>query len=383
MPLDYNSLLLAVGFAGAGLAVTMFGSWLSVRTDGFLLTWALGVALIVAHVFTYSAYVAKPGLALQLLAFVLLLAGFSLLFGAARQFRYGKAEWMVVTALALGAALTMLPSAAFGLDGVTYLVANAIAGALLMATAHQYWQARSDAPAPSIAIAALYTLTGLSYMTCAVVLAVSGQWVVGHAPNNWSENVNAIVAIAGITGIGALSLALNQSRLARSHRQDAMTDPLTGLMNRRALFKQVAGTPVDRFTGVLLFDLDHFKSVNDEFGHSTGDEVIRRFAEAMTECLRGNDICARLGGEEFAAVLPRTTTERAHQVAERVRRSFAEVVIETAKGSLKCTVSVGIAFPTIDGPNFEQVLADADRALYRAKNSGRNRVASANLRLAG
>mgnify|MGYP001111358739 CR=1 FL=1 len=82
-------------------------------------------------------------------------------------------------------------------------------------------------------------------------------------------------------------------------------------------------------------------------------------------------------------MLPRTTTERAHQIAERVRKSFAELTIETGKGSLKCTVSVGIAFPTIDGPSFEQVLADADRALYRAKNSGRNRVASANLRLAG
>jgi diguanylate cyclase (GGDEF)-like protein len=136
-------------------------------------------------------------------------------------------------------------------------------------------------------------------------------------------------------------------------------------------------------TGVLLFDLDRFKSVNDEFGHSIGDEVLRRFAEVMTECLRGNDVCARLGGEEFAAVLPRTTTERAHQVAERVRKSFADVTIETGKGSLTCTVSVGIAFPTSEWPSFEQVLADADRALYRAKNGGRNRVASANLRLAG
>jgi diguanylate cyclase (GGDEF)-like protein len=383
MPLDYNSLLLAVGFAGVGLAVTMFGSWMSARTDGFLLTWALGVALVVAHVFTYSAYVARPGFALQLLAFALLLTGFSLLFAAARQFRHGKAEWPLVAALALGSALALLPSATLGLDGVTYIVANFTAGALMAATGHQYWLGRKDAPAPTIAIAVLYVVTGLSFATCAVVLAMSAQWVVGHAPNNWSEDVNAMVAIAGVTGIGALSLALNQSRLARSHRQDAMTDPLTGLMNRRALFKQVGGIPVDRFTGVLLFDLDRFKSINDEFGHSIGDEVIRRFAEVMSDCLRGNDICARLGGEEFTAVLPRTTTERAHQVAERIRKSFAEVTVETGKGGLNCTVSVGIAFPTTDGPSFEQVLAEADRALYRAKSGGRNRVASANLRLAG
>jgi diguanylate cyclase (GGDEF)-like protein len=383
MPLDYNSLLLAVGFAGAGLAVTMFGSWLSARADGFLLTWAIGVALLVAHVFAYSAYVGSPGQLLQLIAFALLLAGLALLVGAARQFRHGKVPWLLVGGLGAASVAMLIPPALLGLDGVTYILANLTAGVLLAVTGYQYWLGRSDAPAPSFAIAGLYLLTALSYVNCAAVLAAGGQWVVGQAPNNWSEELNAIMAIAGVTGIGALSLALNQSRLARSHRQDAMTDALTGLMNRRALFKQVADRPVDRFTAVLIFDLDRFKQVNDAFGHSAGDEVLRRFAQVLAECLRGNDICARLGGEEFAAVLPRTTTDRAHQVAERVRKSFAELVIETVNGSLQCTVSVGIAFPTNELPSFEQVLSDADRALYRAKNGGRNRVAAASLRLAG
>jgi len=383
MSLDYNSLLLAVGFAGAGLAVTMFGTWLSARADGFLLTWAIGVAVLVAHVFAYSAYVGSPGLWLQLIAFVLLLCGLSLLVGAARQFRHGVLPWRLVGGLAAVSVALLIPPALLGLDGATYVVANLAAGVLLTATGHQYWLGRSDAPAPSMAIAGLYVLTALSYVTCAVVLAASGQWVVGEAPNNWSEALNAIVAIAGITGIGALSLALNRSRLARSHRQDAMTDPLTGLLNRRALFKQFADRPVDRFTAVMIFDLDRFKHVNDAFGHSVGDEVLRRFGEVLSECLRGTDICARLGGEEFAAVLPRTTTDRAHQVAERVRKSFAELVIETQGCSLQCTVSVGIAFATSQLPSFEEVLSDADRALYRAKNGGRNRVAAASLRLAG
>src|SRR5262245_35903067 len=144
MPLDYNSLLLAVGFAGAGLAVTMFGSWLSARSDGFLLTWALGVALVVGHVFTYSAYVETPGDGLQLLAFALLLAGFSLLFGAARQFRKGQVTWLPVAALAIGSILPLTVPALFGLDGVTYIIANFAAGALLAVTAHQYWLGRAD-----------------------------------------------------------------------------------------------------------------------------------------------------------------------------------------------------------------------------------------------
>jgi diguanylate cyclase (GGDEF)-like protein len=383
MPLDYNSLLLAIGFAGVGLAITMFGTWLSARTDGFLLTWAIGVALVVVHVFTYSLYVRMPQPVLQVVAFALLMAGFSFLFGAARQFRAGKPQWRIVAMLSAGSMLALVPAAIAGFDGLVIMTANFAACCLMLATAHQHWVGRAEAPAPSMAIAVLYFLTGISFGLCALVLAMHGQMVLGKAPDSWAEDLNLIVSIAGITGIGALCLALNQSRLARSHRQDALTDPLTGLMNRRALFKQVGDAPVDRFTGVLIFDLDRFKGVNDQFGHSIGDEVLRRFAEVMAECLRGNDICARLGGEEFAAVLLRTTTDRAHQVAERIRKGFAELVIETDKGSLQCTVSVGIAFPTTDLPSFEQVLGDADRALYRAKNSGRNRVATASLRLAG
>lgn len=383
MPLDYNSLLLAIGFAGAGLAISMFGSWLTARTEGFLLTWSIGVGFVVVHVFVLSAYIAYPSLPAQAAAFALLMLGLSFLFGAAYQFRTGVLKPRLIATLAAVSTASFMPAMALRLDGLVAMIANLVACMLLVATAREHWAGRAQAPAANVAIAVLYLLTGLSFGLCAVVLAADDSLVLGRAPENWAEDLNLIVSIAGITGIGALSLALNQSRLARSHRQDAMTDALTGLMNRRALFKQVGAIPVDRFTGVLIFDLDRFKRVNDEYGHAVGDEVLRRFATVMTECLRGNDVAARLGGEEFAAVLRSTTTERAHQTAERIRQAFADLAIETESGELRCTVSVGIAFATSELPSFEEVLRDADRALYRAKSGGRNRVASANLRLAG
>lgn len=383
MLLDYNSMLLAIGFAGAGLAVTLFGSWLSARADRFLLTWAIGVGLIVAHVFAYSRYIEAPAPLLQIAAFALLLAGFAVLMRAALEFRSRNAPVAVTAAVAATPVAATVVAAAFGLDGVVSIVANTAAMGILLATARQYWQARAEAPIPITVIAILYAVMAVSFGLCAGVLLFSGQFVIGKAPDNWAEDLNVIICIAGVTGIGALSLALNQSRLARSHRQDALTDPLTGLMNRRALFTNVGAEPIDRFTGVLLFDLDHFKLVNDRYGHATGDEVLRRFALVMRQCLRTTDIAARLGGEEFAAILPRSTAERAHQVAERVRKSLADLVVETDLGDMQCTVSVGIAFPTGEGRTFEQVLGDADKALYRAKNGGRNRVATASLRLAG
>ena len=383
MPLDYNSLLFAIGFASAGLAATMFGSWLSARTDGFLLTWSAGVSLIVAHVFTYSLYVDSPHPAIQLAAFALLLSGLSVLVGATLQFRGSKMPWRLVIGLAAGSTLAFAPATLLGLDGLAVIITNLVAGGLTLSIAYQYWLGRAEATAPISALSVIYALTGLSFFPCSLVLIAGGQLSLGKAPDNWAEDLNLIASIAGITGIGALSLALNQWRAAGRHRRESHTDQLTGLLNRRALFNQIGADPLDQFTGVLLFDLDHFKRINDEFGHAIGDEALRRFALVVNENLRGRDVAARLGGEEFVAILPRTTTDRAHQVAERIRKTFAELVIVTEKGNLQTTVSIGIAFPAGDVRSLEQVLGDADRALYRAKNGGRNSVASANLRLAG
>jgi diguanylate cyclase (GGDEF)-like protein len=383
MPLDYNSLLLAIGFAGACLSVTMFGAWLSARSERFLLTWAVGAALIVASVFVYSAYVQTAVPVLAVLDFGLLTCGFAALLGAAYQFRAGSMPPGLGVAPTSAAVLVFASLVLSGYDGAGFVVYNVAAAAFLCEVARQYWLGRAEAPAPIIALSVLYLATGISFGLCAFVLIMESRLRLGSAPSNWAENLNLVVSIACMSGIGALSLALNQSRLARSHRRDAITDSLTGLLNRRALFEQFGSDPLDRFTAVLVFDLDRFKNINDRFGHTVGDEVLRRFAAIVSVCLRASDAAARLGGEEFAAVLARTTDDRARQVAERIRKEFADHVIETDQGGLQCTVSVGIAFPAGERCGFEQVLGDADKALYRAKDDGRNRVAMAGLRLAG
>ena len=177
-----------------------------------------------------------------------------------------------------------------------------------------------------------------------MVLAWDGKLVLGHAPSNWAEELSLIIVIASMTGIGALSLALNQGRLARHHRHNALTDPLTGLLNRRALFDLHGDAPVGAFTAVVVFDLDNFKAINDEFGHATGDEVLKVFAKELAGNLRPADVAARMGGEEFALVLKRTLPETVEDTAERIRAAFAARRIETETGSLTCTVSAGFAF---------------------------------------
>jgi diguanylate cyclase (GGDEF)-like protein len=186
-----------------------------------------------------------------------------------------------------------------------------------------------------------------------------------------------------MTGIGALSLALNQGRLARHHHRNALTDPLTGLLNRRALFDLHGDAPVGAFTAVVVFDLDSFKAINDEFGHAAGDEVLRMFARDLAGNLRPADVAARMGGEEFALVLKRTLPETVEATAEAIRAVFAAHRIETEMGSLMCTVSAGYAFGTKEGLSFDKVLSAADKALYAAKRGGRNRVTASAFRRAG
>ncbi|AZO23672.1 MAG: GGDEF domain-containing protein [Mesorhizobium sp.] len=374
MLLDYNSLLLAVGFSAACLSLTLFGTWLTARSDKFLLTWAISVLVVVVEVFAYDAYIEAPGTALGVLTLALLLLGFSVMLGAAHQFRTGSSP---LPRIALGAGISFalaLPAMALGYDGLAFMLENSLAALLLFGTAHEYWKGRAEAPAQLVGVALLYSLTAASFVLCAAVLAWGGKLVLGHAPSNWAEDLSLVVVIASMTGIGALSLALNQGRLARHHQREARTDALTGLLNRRALFDLHGKVPVGAFTAIVVFDLDGFKAINDQYGHASGDEVLKVFAEELSGNLRPNDAAARMGGEEFALVLKRTLPEMVEGTAERIRMAFAARTIETETGQLKCTVSAGFAFGSNEGVSFDKVLSAADKALYAAKRGGRNRV---------
>ena len=158
-----------------------------------------------------------------------------------------------------------------------------------------------------------------------------------------------------------------------------MVDSLTGIANRRAflldgeeLMKRHAWDPCP--AAVLVIDLDHFKSINDRFGHAIGDRVLQVFAEAVKGNVRSCDLIGRLGGEEFAALLYNISRDRALVVAERIRESFAAAAVEVDGRPVLATVSIGVVVNQ-DGPlDVPNLLAQADQALYHAKERGRNRV---------
>ncbi|MBY3421981.1 GGDEF domain-containing protein [Rhizobium laguerreae] len=374
MMLDYNSLLMALGVSAACLAVTLMGSWLVRRSETVLLTATVGLVLVVSGIFVYSAYVSMPEKWLGIANFVLFHAGFATIWGAGKQFLTGRVSLLAIAIRALAAMVFSVVPMLSGYDGLAFIADNLAIALLLFATARQYWLARAEAPAPLLGITALYTLTAISFVLCAAVLISDGKLVLGKAPSNWAEDLSLAVCIAGMTGIGALSLALHQWRLAARHRLDAITDPLTGLLNRRALFDQYGTRPMGTTTAVIVFDIDHFKSVNDRFGHAAGDRVLNIFAGELSAHCRAGDTAARLGGEEFVLVLKEIMPGRAEPTAERIRRAFEAREIHIDDEVLTCTVSVGVAPGRSKSLDFDAMLSAADKALYVAKRAGRNRV---------
>lgn len=374
MMLDYNTLLIALGVSSSCLVLTLLGSWLTRRQETFLLTCTIGLFFIVIGIVVYSSYVARPTTALAGISFALFSIGFSTIWTAGYQFRRQRlSRARVVFGSLLGIALTMTPML-LGYDGLAYMFDNAVIAFLLFATAREYWLSRAEAPVPLYGISGLYTLCGITFVLCGGVLISDGKLVIGKAPENWAEDLSIAVCIAGMTGIGSLSLALHQWRQAALHRTDALTDSLTGLMNRRAIFNLYGSRLFTPAMAAVVFDIDRFKAVNDDYGHAAGDGMLKLFADELTANLRGSDVVARLGGEEFALVLDNVMPGRAEHIANRIRVSFATRQLEIDGKPLKCTVSAGIAFGSVEPMDFDRVLLAADKALYAAKRGGRNRV---------
>jgi diguanylate cyclase (GGDEF)-like protein len=173
---------------------------------------------------------------------------------------------------------------------------------------------------------------------------------------------------------------LVSERAVTVHKTAASMDPLTGMFNRRG-FSEATARVIEREASagrpvtVLIFDIDHFKSINDRFGHPAGDEILKLFSTIVINMLRISDLSGRIGGEEFAALLP-CSLEEGVLAAERVREAFEASGIAVDEGPVDTTVSIGVAGGPA-GTELEVLLAAADTALYQAKRSGRNRVEAA------
>ncbi len=201
-------------------------------------------------------------------------------------------------------------------------------------------------------------------------------WVILASASPFAEDVPRLLPLL-MQGLG---LALNNALLHDDLQRVAALDPLTGIYNRRFGFKRLEEelnradrnhTPL----AVLMLDLDHFKRVNDTYGHLSGDKVLIRFANLCRESLREGDVLLRYGGEEFVVVLPGAGLQDARDVAERIRFAIGQSKINIGDQALQVTSSIGIAATSGQKPiTAEDLVAQADMRLYMAKATGRNKV---------
>lgn len=200
-----------------------------------------------------------------------------------------------------------------------------------------------------------------------------------NAANRASELQNVALGLGGVIVFVALLAIWHQRRLMHRIARMAETDALTGMLNRRHVLElgqrmmqrcRRDGQPC----AMLMLDVDRFKQINDRHGHLAGDKALRAIARALGSCLRPGDQIGRYGGEEFAMILPGADAHEAGVVAERLRAAVAQLTPDWAPGAEPLTVSGGIAISTGDLVDFQELIQRADKALYRAKDSGRNRM---------
>jgi diguanylate cyclase (GGDEF)-like protein len=230
---------------------------------------------------------------------------------------------------------------------------------------------------PTVAILVLHA----GFMLARVPLAglMANRPPVGQ-PYGLGVCIMAFEAVFASYCMAFLRMSMAKERAELEQRKASLTDSLTGIANRRAFFE--FGSPLlertiadRRPAALLLFDLDRFKEVNDTGGHQTGDSVLQAFSHLVTTMVRPSDLFARVGGEEFALLLTDAPMAEAMRVAERVRGEFARTPL--AGLAANATVSAGVAMANEANRTLSALLVTADRALYRAKAEGRNRVAAA------
>jgi len=196
------------------------------------------------------------------------------------------------------------------------------------------------------------------------------------APGAFTEEGARVAELFG----SQVAIAMDNSRRIEQMEKQAVTDELTGLYNRRAFAlsgeKEVGRSRrYQRPLALILFDIDHFKNVNDSHGHLIGDHVLRVLTGLVTRTTRSTDIVCRYGGEEFIVLMPEASRDEGLAMAERLRQEISRMTVVTAVGTLSLTVSLGVAALHLDeDENLESLIARADRAMYQAKAAGRNTV---------
>lgn len=284
--------------------------------------------------------------------------------------------WHIVPILIIGIVFTVLISNVPLLATLAGLGFGA--GLLVLALLLQRQQGATEGPARWLLIVG-YLVGGAGCFFRALVATVDPAAVTVIAQPGIFQGISFLIAFAVILVTSVGFLLLQKERAEEIAQKLAVTDPLTGTFNRRT-FLELADKEISRAQrattplSLVMIDLDHFKKVNDEYGHLAGDEVLKRSVAILQGCLRREDLLVRFGGEEFCILLPNVSLDAATQMAERIRESVERAEFTFNGHSIPVTISLGVASMLSKSDTTALLIGRADEALYSAKRTGRNRA---------
>jgi diguanylate cyclase (GGDEF)-like protein len=386
MNLDVNTLFMVTIYVEAILGLLLLFAWAQNTQIRAVCWWGFAHLIRAASIVLFGMYGTAPDLITIDLANALLFTAFAVTWTGARVFDGRPVEPVyLVTGAVIWLLVCRLPVLADAID-TRSLIASGIITAYTWLTAYEFWRGRSEQLVSRWpAIFMLFAHGALFLLRTPLVALLPWSPTNNMFGSVWLT-VLSFEALLFTISIAFILLAMAKERTELRHRTAAMVDPLTGIANRRAflhdaglLAKRHSSNP--RPTAVLLIDLDHFKSINDRFGHALGDSVLELFSDAARKSVRSTDLIGRLGGEEFAALLYDTSRDKAVAVAERMRETFAQLAQDVDGRPVCATVSIGIVHCEAAVLDVPELLAQADQALYYAKERGRNRVEVASLEM--
>ena len=379
MSFEVNTLFLLTLDVEAVLGLLLLLVWVQNTRVVAVAWWATAHLMRASSVMLYGLYGAVPDLIAIDLSNVILFSSFGVTWNGARVFN-GRAA--LPGSLIAGAMLWLfagqLPGFEAGAEMRAHL-SSLIIATYAWLTAYEFWRGRSEPLVSRWPAITLFLVHGMLFLVRTPLNAlVHGKEADQAFASAWLS-VLSLEAFLMTIATAFILLAMSKERTELRHKTAAMTDPLTGLLNRRAflhdaeaLLQQQVGR--DRPIGVLLIDLDHFKSINDRFGHAVGDKVLQIFADTAQANLRQTDLVGRLGGEEFVAVLADAGVDNAYLVADRLRDAFALAAAVVDDQALHATASIGVSVIIDPAQDLAKLITLADQALYLAKARGRNRV---------
>ena len=355
---------------------TMRNSWLALWAAAFVLI-ALGMLLAMLKPGDPGVLQAAAGNAVQLI-------GFGFMWSALRIFEGRKPVlWVVPIPSVIWVGAVYVPGFYDSL-ALRIVLISAELGLFCALGAWELWRGRKEQLASKGPLMTLLLFLLVFYLgRIPVVGMVPFPYGAGETDTVVAAAMASLVVAASLAAT-VLLIAMTLERKELAQRELAATDALTGFLNRRGIEALLSNQELPAGSALVLFDLDHFKHVNDSFGHAAGDALIIAFARICREELRQVDHAVRLGGEEFALVLDSMGKQSAIAVAERIRERFSTTVVEIGTGAIAGTASGGVYAAPADAPVWlSGAIASADRAMYQAKSAGRNRVFAASERAQG